>query len=136
MLIDGVEGSLDMLNPNDIESVSVLKDAASAAIYGASVGSAGVVLITTKKAESGKLRVSANVSYGLEQVSKLPEMLTAQQYCDVWAKVAENNPGTTIPTLADPTQYEWANITHTDWLDEIFRMGSKQHDALSVSGGG
>lgn len=133
-VVDGVPNAPYMVE--DIETITVLKDAASAAIYGASVGSAGVVLITTKKPEGGKVRVDVNASYGLEKVSKLPQMLDAQQYCDVWAKVAANNPGVTIPGMADPTVYEWANITRTNWLDEIFRTGSKQHYAATVSGGG
>ena len=133
-VVDGVPNAPYMVE--DIETITVLKDAASAAIYGASVGSAGVVLITTKKPEGGKVRVDVNASYGLDQVSRLPDMLSAQQYCDVWAKVAENNPGVSVPGLADPNVYEWANVTHTDWLDEIFRTGSKQHYAATISGGG
>ncbi|MCM1178141.1 MAG: carboxypeptidase-like regulatory domain-containing protein [Bacteroides sp.] len=132
-VVDGVPNAPYMVE--DIETITVLKDAASAAIYGASVGSAGVVLITTKKPEGGKVRVNVNASYGLEQVSRLPQMLDAQQYCDVWAKISENNSGISVPGFADPKVYEWANVTHTDWLDEIFRTGSRQHYAATISGG-
>ena len=133
-VVDGVPNAPYMVE--DIESITVLKDAASAAIYGASVGSAGVVLITTKKPEGGKIRVDVNASYGFENVTNLPEMLNAQQYCDVWAKAVENNPGSQLPALADPSVYKYANVTRTNWLDEIFRTGTKQHYALTVSGGG
>lgn len=133
-VVDGVPNAPYMVE--DIESITILKDAASAAIYGASVGSAGVVLITTRQPDGGKVRVDVNASYGLERVSRLPKMLTAEEYCNVWAKVAENNQGVNIPSFADPSIYEWANVTRTDWLDEIFRTGSKQHYAATVSGGG
>lgn len=134
VVVDGVPNAPYMVE--DIESITVLKDAASAAIYGASVGSAGVVLITTKKPEAGKVRVNVNASYGFENVTNLPAMLTAQQFCDVWAKAAENTPGAALPNSANPSVYPFANVTHTDWLDEIFNTGTKQHYALSVSGGG
>lgn len=133
-VVDGVPNAPYMVE--DIETITILKDAASAAIYGASVGSAGVVLITTKRPEAGRIRVDVNASYGLEQVSRLPQMLDAQQYCDVWTKIAQNNASANVPGIADPNVYEWANVTHTDWLDEIFRTGSKQHYAATISGGG
>ena len=84
VVVDGVPNAPYMVE--DVESITVLKDAASAAIYGASVGSSGVILITTKKAQSGQIRVSANVSLGFEKVSNLPTMLTAEQYNSVWAQ--------------------------------------------------
>lgn len=77
-----------------------------------------------------------NASFGFDQVTNLPTLLTAQQFCDVWAKAIENAPGKTLPTSADPTQYKWANVTNTDWLNEIFRRGFRQHYAATVSGGG
>ncbi len=132
-VVDGVPNAPYMVE--DIESITVLKDAASAAIYGASVGSSGVVLITTKRPTAGKTRVDVNVSLGFDQVSKLPSLLNAQQYCDVWAKAVETNPGKTLPTSANPDVYKYANVTRTDWLDEIFRYGFKQHYAATVSGG-
>ena len=134
VVVDGVPNAPYMVE--DIESITILKDAASAAIYGASVGSAGVVLITTRKPEGGKVRVNVNASYGFENVTNLPDMLNAQQFCDVWAKAVESNPGSSLPNSANPDVYPFANVTHTDWLDEIFRTGTKQHYALSVSGGG
>lgn len=133
IVVDGVPNAPYMVE--DVESITVLKDAASAAIYGASVGSSGVILITTKKAEKGSLRVNANVSWGFEKVSNLPKMLSAEQYNQVWAKAVENNPGDALPTAANPEVYPWGNVTRTDWLDEIFRTGFTQHYAASLSGG-
>ena len=133
VVVDGVPNAPYMVE--DIETVTVLKDAASAAIYGASVGSSGVILITTRQAESGKLRVNVNASIGVEKAMNLPTMLNAQQYCDVWAKAVENSENGSLPNLANPAVYAGANITRTNWLDEIFRAGLTQHYGISLSGG-
>ena len=111
VVVDGVPNAPYMVE--DIETITVLKDAASAAIYGASVGSSGVVLITTRQAEAGKTRVNVNVSLGFERTMNLP----------------------TLPNLANPEVYAGANVTRTDWLDEIFQTGFTQHYGVSVSGG-
>lgn len=123
VVVDGVPNAPYMME--DVETITVLKDAASAAIYGASVGSSGVILITTKKAQSGKLRVDVNVSLGFEKVTNLPKMLTAEQYNEVWAKTVEKNPGSQLPSASNPEVYPWGNVTRTDWLDEIFRPVSR-----------
>ena len=62
-------------------------------------------------------------------------MLTAEQYNSVWAKAVESNPGSQLPSAADPSVYPWGNVTRTDWLDEIFQTGFTQHYAASISGG-
>lgn len=121
VVVDGVPGAPYMAE--DIETITILKDAASAAIYGASVGSSGVILITTRQAQAGKARVNVNVSVGFERSMNLPTMLNAQQFCDVWGKAVENSPGSSLPNLANPQVYAGANVTRTDWLDEIFRTG-------------
>ena len=133
VVVDGVPNAPYMVE--DIESVTVLKDAASAAIYGASVGSSGVVLITTRKAEAGKTRVDVNVSLGFQRAMNLPTLLNAQQFCDVWAKAVGNSDNGQLPMLANPEAYAGANVTRTDWLDEIFRTGLTQHYDISLSGG-
>ena len=133
VVVDGVPNAPYMME--DVETITVLKDAASAAIYGASVGSSGVILITTKKAQSGKLRVDVNVSLGFEKVTNLPNMLTAEQYNEVWARTVENNPGSQLPSAANPEVYPWGNVTRTDWLDEIFQTGFTQPYAATISGG-
>ena len=133
VVVDGVPNAPYMVE--DIETITVLKDAASAAIYGASVGSSGVVLITTRQAEAGKTRVNVNVSLGFERTMNLPTMLNAQQFCDVWAKAVANSDNGSLPNLANPEVYAGANVTRTDWLDEIFQTGFTQHYGVSVSGG-
>ena len=80
ILIDGVEGDMDLLNPNDIESISVLKDAASSAIYGARAAN-GVILVTTKKASGEtKKQISYSGYYGLQRPTRLPEMVNGYEY--------------------------------------------------------
>lgn len=85
IIIDGVQTSdTNSINPNDIESMSVLKDASSAAIYGAR-GAGGVIIITTKKGKVGKTRITYDVFYGASQVTKYPELLNTAEYGDlVW----------------------------------------------------
>lgn len=80
-IIDGVPGSIDALNPNDIESVQVLKDAASASVYGARAAS-GVIIVTTKKGKAGNIKVALDSYYGTNFVSKnnFPDLLDAQEY--------------------------------------------------------
>lgn len=131
-VVDGVPNA--PYNVEDIETVTVLKDAASAAIYGASVGSGGVVLITTKQAVAGKTRVDINISHSVSQVQNLPRVLTAEEYNMVW-KTASDKAGTVLPQVANPELYPYGNVTRTDWLDEIFRTGNLQHYAVSLSGG-
>ena len=82
-VIDGVAGGdINSLNPSDIESIDILKDAASAAIYGARAAN-GVILVTTKQGKSGKLQISYDGYVGWQYCYKMPEMLTAQEYMTV-----------------------------------------------------
>lgn len=131
-VVDGVPGA--PFNMEDVETISVLKDAASAAIYGASVGSGGVVVVTTKQAKAGKARVSFNISRSFKNAWRLPKALTSEQYNKVWAD-AVSLYGGTLPNEANPEKFPYGAVTRTDWLDEIFRTGSLEHYALSLSGG-
>ena len=126
-IVDGVPGA--PFNSEDVESISVLKDAASAAIYGAHVGSGGVIVVTTKKAQSGKTQISANVTMGVSKASNLPKMTNAAEYSDIM-KAAGNTGG-----HIDPSQYVYARTTNTDWMDEIFRTGTYKRASASISGG-
>ncbi|MEY8687042.1 SusC/RagA family TonB-linked outer membrane protein [Bacteroides sp. AN502(2024)] len=131
-VVDGVPGA--PFNMEDVETISVLKDAASAAIYGASVGSGGVVVITTKQAAAGKLKVNVNISKSMKNAWRLPSVLTAEQYNRVWADATKWYGGK-LPNEADSELFPYGAVTRTDWLDEIFRTGSLEHYALSLSGG-
>ena len=125
------QGTFDM---EDVESITVLKDAASAAIYGASVGSGGVVVVTTKQASAGKAKVSINISKSFKSAMNLPETLTAEQYNQVWADAVKTYGGQMV-AARNPELFPYGNVTRTDWMDAIFRTGSLEHYALSVSGG-
>ncbi len=132
-VVDGVPGA--PFNMEDVESISVLKDAASASIYGASVGSGGVIIVTTKQAQTGKVKVDFNVSSGIKQVWNLPGTTTSEEYNKVWADATAIEPTRTLPMVADPARYPFGAVTRTNWLEEIFRTAPYQHYAVSLSGG-
>ena len=123
VVIDGVPGlSLNSVAPQDIESISVLKDASAAAIYG-SRSASGVILITTKKGVQNRTTVDYNVYGAIDIVSNKPDVLTADEYRQ-WA--ADNNVDISVFDLG----------ANTNWFDEIMRTGVSQNHDLSVSGAG
>ncbi|WP_442588784.1 SusC/RagA family TonB-linked outer membrane protein [Pedobacter sp. AW31-3R] len=132
-VVDGVLfTSAPQLNPNDIESMSVLKDAA-AAIYGARA-SGGVVLITTKHGHGGKLQISFDAKVGAQSVWKKLDPLNAEERATVAATAARNGNSTLLPSF-DATKYPDGLITRTNWMDEIFRTGMIQDYNTSINGG-
>jgi TonB-dependent starch-binding outer membrane protein SusC len=126
VIIDGVSGSLNNLNPADIASIEVLKDASSAAIYGATGGN-GVILVTTKNGKSGKMRVSANVYRGFENPVGHIEMMNAQEYLELCEEM-EATKKTPINTQRDTLQ------TY-DWQDIMFKQAISENYNISISGG-
>lgn len=130
-VVDGVPGA--PFNMEDVESITVLKDAASAAIYGASVGSGGVIVITTKQASAGKIRLNVNISKSFKQAWRKPQTLTAEEYNKVWKDAVGE--GGHLPKEANPEIFPYGAVTRTNWMDEIFRIGSLDHYAVSLSGG-
>lgn len=120
-VVDGVPTTdTRSLNPNDIESISVLKDASSAAIYGAQ-GANGVVLITTKKGRSGKPVVELNAYRGFATVWNKLEVLNGEQYRNLMTEIGRNT--------------DWSQYTaNTNWQDEVFRNGTSQNYQLALSG--
>ncbi|GHT54349.1 SusC/RagA family TonB-linked outer membrane protein [Bacteroidia bacterium] len=133
-VVDGIPGA--PYSMEDVETVTILKDAASAAIYGAQVGAGGVVVITTKKAQAGKIKVEANVSFGTKSAYKLPEAVTAEEYMMLWAAAVNSSAGNrTLAPSQDPVAYPYGAVTRTNWVDEVFRTANVQHYALSLSGG-
>ena len=132
-IVDGIPSrEISFLNPSDIQSMTVLKDAAAAAIYG-SRASAGVIVITTKSGKKGKANFDISYFNGVQKVANLPTMLNTTQYMN---KMEEswNNSGYsgTNPYTADKSRTDLAN---TDWLDELFVLGNSQNLQLSTSGG-
>ena len=133
-VVDGVPGAPYALE--DVETITILKDAASAAIYGAQVGASGVILITTKKAQAGKIRLSANVSRSFKNAWRKPEAVTAEEYMQLWRDaVASTTANANLPIAADPARYPYGAVTRTNWIDEVLRTGQTQHYAFSLSGG-
>ena len=141
ILIDGVAGGdMNLLNPGDIESVSVLKDAASASIYGARAAN-GVILITTKK---GKEKEKATLTYtgyiGVQTPTALPELVTGRQYMEL-SNEAMAAAGFSKPYNDEAfAKYDSGNYpneySNTDWIGEIFKKSALQTShSLSVRGG-
>ncbi len=134
VVIDGLMGGdLNNLNPNDIQSMDVLKDASSTAIYGAR-GANGVVIVTTKKGLSGKPRVSYDSYVGVKMPAHVPQLMnTAQFYKAIYTdRILEGSTGATF-TAAETANIQ-ANKT-TDWVDLITDPGLQMSHNLSVSGG-
>jgi len=123
VVIDGVPGlSLNSVAPQDIESISILKDASAAAIYG-SRSASGVILITTKKGTQDRTTVDYNVYGAVDIVSNKPDVLTAAEYRQ-WAE--DNDVDISV----------FDKGANTSWFDEIMRTGLSQNHDLSVSGAG
>ena len=132
--------ALASINPNDIETIDVAKDAAATAIYGSRAAN-GVVYITTKKGKQGKARINYNVSFGFTSAYGIPEVLNAQQYTDYKNMAATNNQNlnTTNPSGSGYTKFIMTNgpdgrPIDTRWADYIYRQGFSQDHNLNVSG--
>ena len=136
------ESVLASLNPNDIESIDILKDASATAIYGAR-GANGVVIITTKSGGEGKMTVSYNSSYGIQSMIDAYEPLDAAGYAknqhDRYFKfdkrITPPQPGDDFYNYWDYQAYASPDTTNTNWLDEITQLGEIQNHSLSLSGG-
>ena len=123
IVIDGVPGGdMSTVAPDDIESISVLKDASSAAIYG-SRAAGGVILITTKRGSGSKTQVSYNGYVTIDNVANKPDLLNAQEWRDANKQLGN-----------DISVFDKYNAD-TDWFDEILRTGFSQSHSLSLSGG-
>ena len=136
-IVDGVPSSMDNVNPNDIESVSVLKDAA-AAIYGVQ-GANGVILITTKKGSEGKAKISYDGSFSFVNNTAMPELMNASEYM-YWHNRASEMDGYTPRYTADIQQQVIENAPgtiygETNWQDMLWRTAFTQKHNISASGG-
>ena len=140
VLIDGVEGSLSDIDPNDIENVSVLKDAASASIYGSRAAN-GVILITTKTGSQGGLRIDYHGNIGIHTPSRMPEFITnSAEYMELWNEAKLNsNISTGLYSQEQIDQYRNATdrsrYPNTDWLDIMFNPATVHTHYLSFNGG-
>lgn len=130
-IVDGmpIEGGLDYLNPADIASIEVLKDAASGAVYGARAAN-GVVLVTTKQGKEGKTKVTYDFSYGWQSVAKKRNVLNASEYAMMMNEGSINSG--VAPIYTNPASYG----TGTDWQKEVFNNNAPvMNHQVSVSGG-
>lgn len=134
-IVDGVQtSSIDYLNSNDIESIDVLKDAASAAIYG-SRASNGVVLITTKKGRSGHSQISFDTYYGWQNLARKPDLLNAQEYAMLMNEKFENSGDQPFFTGEKMEQIK-AMGEGTDWIGLMFKENvPTQNHSFGLSGG-
>jgi TonB-linked SusC/RagA family outer membrane protein len=147
VIVDGIPGTLDWINPDDIESLSVLKDAASASIYG-SRAAAGVILVTTKRAKTGQLSLDYNYEYGIDKPTRLVEHADAQTYMRVlnernWND-AGNVAGNEFPIYPKATIDNYAALNaenpdlypNTDWQDLILNdFSTRQSHKLTLTAG-
>lgn len=156
-VVDGYplgEQNLNSINPSDIESIEVLKDASAAAIYGSRAAN-GVVLVTTKSGKQGKVSINLDMYYGLQNVTKRMDLLDAQEFAMISKEAFNNNYIDRVPgaSASDPLssrpsggRYRYPAIfddadamakigAGTDWQDEIFRTAPIQNYQVSVSGG-
>lgn len=140
VLIDGLSGSLDDVDPNDIQSISFLKDAASASIYGNRAAN-GVILVETKKGAQGKTSVTYNASFGWQTPTELPDFLPSWEYAEYY-NMAMGNMGLAEAYSADQIQKykdgsdpdNYPNVYHLKWLLETGSGFQHQHN-VSVRGG-
>lgn len=126
-VVDGVRLSdISGIDPNDISSIEVLKDAASAAIYGAEAGN-GVVLISTKRGKAGQGKITYDFQWTSERVAKVPKMLNAEQYIDYMTEAKT--------FTLDQMLLNWDGRTNTSWIDEAFETGHMQRHNVAFTNG-
>ena len=144
--------AMSFLNPSDIESIDILKDASATAIYG-SRGANGVVLITTRKGKSGKDKIEVNFTFGQAEVSKRIDVLSASEYAEYQNLAYKNSnkytgtnysipyPGIDLPDPLNPGSTYYAKGPQdylqddNNWQDQIFRRGFYQNYTVNISGG-
>lgn len=141
VVIDGMQGgNLSTINPNDIESMEVLKDASATAIYGAR-GANGVILITTKKGKIGIPEISYSYSGGPQNIGNKLDLMNAGDYAVKANDFAATQNGTVASPITPVLPFTSDQIAKlyasggTDWQNEIYRTGSLQNHQLSISGG-
>jgi TonB-dependent SusC/RagA subfamily outer membrane receptor len=138
VIVDGMESSMDNINPFDVESISVLKDAASASIYGTRAAN-GVLLVTTKRGKTGPIQIRYNTYFANQKPTAVPDFLGSADYARLHNE-ARANAGLS-PTFSDDAiaKYEAGNdpdYPSTDWMDVLYSgSGASQYHGLDFSGG-
>jgi len=134
VIIDGMERSMGDIAPSDIESISVLKDAASAAIYGARAAN-GVILVTTKSGKSGGMKINFNSYFGWQEATVLPDLVDSPTYAGMINEATgeERYTDEMIQAMRDGSDRD--RFANTNWADELFRTAPVTNQYLSFSGG-
>ena len=140
-VIDGVAGGdINALNPNDIESIDILKDAASAAIFGARAAN-GVVLVTTKQGKEGRVVLSYDGFYGGQYLAKMPDMVDAKEYMQLYNLARTNSGLEAVDFSAKLPAKLYESVVNgtwkgTNWVEEMYNKGAmSQNHALNIAGG-
>lgn len=145
VIIDGVPGDINQVNPEDVENMSILKDAASASIYG-SRAAAGVIVITTKRAKTNDLSLNYNFEYGWEMPTKLPKYVGAQRFLEMVneTRYNDNNSGGWYQTYSEDQVNNWLKYHETDpdaypvedWQDVLlYSSAPRQTHSINIAGG-
>ncbi len=139
IIVDGLPGSLTNLNPNDIESVTVLKDAASAAIYG-SRGANGVVVVKTKRGKSGGFSLTYNYNLGISTPTSIPDIVSnSAEYMELSNEAFTNSGRAALYTQAQIDLYRNATdrvkYPNYNWLDDLFKTAYTHNHYLNLGGG-
>lgn len=145
VIVDGVPGDINQVNPEDVENISVLKDAASASIYG-SRAAAGVIVITTKRAKADDLSLSYNFEYGWEMPTELPKYVGAQRFLEMTneTRYNDNNAGGWYQTYSEDQVNNWVRYNATDpdnypmvdWQDVLLKSSApRQTHSVNIAGG-
>ena len=142
VLVDGVERSFNQIDPNEVEDISILKDASATAVFGVR-GANGVILVTTKRGEEGKAKINFSTSYGVQQVSNFIKMIDSYRYATLYNE-AQRSDGTAEDQLRfSPEALEHFKngdqpmlYPNVNWLDYVMKpMASQSQHNISVSGG-
>jgi TonB-linked SusC/RagA family outer membrane protein len=139
VLVDGLESSMNDVNPNDVENISVLKDAAAAAIYGTRAAN-GVILVTTKRGKLGKPTLTYNGYVGWQRATRLPDHLSSAEYAELSNEARLNEGGNIIYSPEEIEKYRNGsdpdNFPNTDWIDLLFQGSGFTHNHnVSLNGG-
>ncbi len=130
VLIDGIEGNINLVSPQDIESVNVLKDASAGAIYGTRAAN-GVIIITTKKGQTGTSKIQYNFTTGINQAIRIPDRLKAREFT-----LLQNEALINANMASFYSDEEMANFGEgTDWVELVLQTGIRKNHNLQFSGG-
>ncbi len=141
ILVDGVERDFTQLDPNEIESISVLKDAASTAVFGVR-GANGVIIVTTKKGEIGPAKISVTSNFSVQEPTRIPKMIGAETFLRMYNEAQLNDVPTAIPRFTEEDIQNYSSkenmleYPNNDWFDLMLRPNAlQQQHNVTISGG-